>query len=69
MEPRTLILSQRGEPHGVVGWQKGIVLLVKEKVDVLETYDALVASNGNAIEQRAPMTLSIPSVDIGRAHV
>jgi 5-methylcytosine-specific restriction endonuclease McrA len=44
MEPHTLLLNAWMQPHEVIGWQQSIVLLVTEKIDVLESYDAEIRS-------------------------
>jgi 5-methylcytosine-specific restriction endonuclease McrA len=52
MELRTLILSPWMQPHGILG----------QKVDVLEAYEATVASAGNRYEGRAPIVVEVPAV-------
>jgi 5-methylcytosine-specific restriction endonuclease McrA len=51
---RTLILDIAMRPHGIVSWMQAICLLVSEKVDVLESYDAQVSSPS--------LTLDVPAV-------
>jgi 5-methylcytosine-specific restriction endonuclease McrA len=62
MELRTLVLSPWMQSHGIVGWQAAIVLVVDGKVDVLENYEATVASAGNRYEGRSPIVLEVPAV-------
>jgi 5-methylcytosine-specific restriction endonuclease McrA len=62
MELRTLVLSPWMQPHGVIGWQAAIILTVDGKVDVLEEYEATVASAGNRYENRAPLVFEVPAV-------
>lgn len=54
MEPRTLVLNAYMQPHSIATWQQSIVLLVTDKIDVLESYDATVSSPS--------LTLQIPAV-------
>lgn len=61
-ELRTLVLSPWMRPHGIVGWQGAIVLVVDDKVDVLETYQATVRSAGNRYEGRDPLVFDVPAV-------
>jgi 5-methylcytosine-specific restriction endonuclease McrA len=62
MEPRTLVLSPWMQPHDVLSWKAAVVLVVDGKVDVLESYQATVASAGNRYEGRAPLVLDVPAV-------
>jgi 5-methylcytosine-specific restriction endonuclease McrA len=62
MELRTLVLSPWMQPQGIVGWQAAIVLVLDQKVDVIETYEATVSSAGNRYEGRAPIVLEVPAV-------
>src|SRR5271157_2941033 len=62
MELRTLVLSPWMQPHGVVGWQAAVVLVVDSKVDVLEKFEATVRSAGNRYEGRDPLSIDVPSV-------
>jgi len=50
------------QPHGVVSWQAAVVLVVDQKVDVLEVYSSTVASAGNRYEGRAPLVIDTPAV-------
>ena len=50
------------QPQGVVSWQAAVVLVVDQKVDVLESYEATVASAGNRYEGRAPLVVDVPAV-------
>lgn len=54
MEPRTLILNAWLQPHSIATWQAAIVLLVTEKADALENYEATVSSPS--------LTLAVPAV-------
>lgn len=62
MELRTLVLTPWMQPHGIVSWQAAIVLQVDDKIDVLDVYQATVASAGNRFEGRAPLVLDVPAV-------
>ena len=62
MELRTLILSPWMQPQGIVGWQAAVVVVVDAKGDVLEAFEATVASAGNRYEGRAPFVLDVPAV-------
>jgi 5-methylcytosine-specific restriction endonuclease McrA len=62
MELRTLVLSPWMQPHGILGWQQAIVLVVDGKVDVLENYEATIASAGNRYEGRPPLVVEVPAV-------
>jgi 5-methylcytosine-specific restriction endonuclease McrA len=50
------------QPHGIVDWKAAIVLVVDAKIDVLEIYEATVASAGNRYENRAPIVFDVPAV-------
>jgi 5-methylcytosine-specific restriction endonuclease McrA len=62
MELRTLVLTPWMQPHGIVGWQAAIVLVVDGKVDVLKSFGATVASAGNHYEGRKPIVIEVPAV-------
>jgi 5-methylcytosine-specific restriction endonuclease McrA len=62
MQLRTLVLSPWMQVHGFVSWQAAIVLVVDGKVDVLENFEATVASAGNRYEGRDPIVLEVPAV-------
>jgi len=62
MELQTLVLNSWMRPHDIIGWQASIVLAVDSKVDVVETYEATVASAGNSYEGRPPLVLQVPAV-------
>ena len=47
---RSLLLNSSYEPLRVIPWQKAIVLLVKEKVEVLASYDRVIRSVSVALE-------------------
>lgn len=51
---RTLIVDISFRPHGIVSWMQAVCLLVSEKVDVLESYEATVSSPS--------LTLPVPAV-------
>ena len=36
---RTLLLTPWMAPHKIISWERAVVLLVLDKVDVLEEYD------------------------------
>lgn len=62
MEARTLVLSPWMQVHDTMSWKAAIVLVVDQKVDVLETHDHTVASAGNRYEGRAPLVMDVPAV-------
>lgn len=45
---RTLLLNPWMSPHKVISWERAIVLVILEKVDVLEEYDELIRSRSLA---------------------
>lgn len=51
---QVLQLTSRYEPHSLISWQQAICLLVTNKVDVLDEYEAKVSSPS--------VTLSVPAV-------
>lgn len=62
MEPRTLVLSPWMQVHDTLSWKAAIVLIVDQKVDVLEAYSETVASAGNRYEFRDPLVFDVPAV-------
>jgi 5-methylcytosine-specific restriction endonuclease McrA len=54
MEPQTLVLNSWMVPHAIMTWQQAIVAMMTSKVDVLESYDAVVSSPS--------ITFQIPAV-------
>lgn len=57
MELRTLVLNPFMQPHRIAGWQEAICLLVTEKIDVLEEYEATVSSPSVTIQMPAVVRL------------
>ncbi len=57
---RTLVLDQGYQPHRIVSWQKGIALLFRGKVDVLEEYEAEIRSVDSAFRLPAVVRLRVP---------
>ena len=41
---QTLVLDQSWQPHRIVSWQRAIILLMREKAEVIEEYDEDIAS-------------------------
>jgi 5-methylcytosine-specific restriction endonuclease McrA len=54
MEPRTLVLNPWMTPHRIATWQDAMVLLVTDRIDVLEAHEEIVRSER--------LALQIPSV-------
>ncbi len=54
MNAQTLVLNPWMSPHRIATWQDGIVLVVTDKVDVLEVHDETCSSER--------LTLQVPSV-------
>lgn len=61
----TLILTQAYLPHRIVGWQKAITMSFTGKVEVVETYDAVVRSPSRAFDLPAVVRLTRP---VKRGH-
>ncbi|MCA9578129.1 MAG: HNH endonuclease [Polyangiales bacterium] len=57
---RTLVLDQGYQPHRIVSWQKGIALLFRGKVDVLEEYDDEVRTVSSVFRLPAVVRLRVP---------
>jgi len=51
---RSLLLNTSYEPLRVITWQKAVVLLVKEKVEVIASYDRMIRG--------VSLTLELPAV-------
>lgn len=62
MEARTLVLSPWMQVHDTLSWKAAIVLVVDQKVDVLETHEGVIRTAGNRYEFRAPLELDVPAV-------
>lgn len=57
---RTLVLDQGYQPHRIVSWQKGIALLFRGKVDVLEEYEDEVRTVSSAFRLPCVVRLRVP---------
>jgi 5-methylcytosine-specific restriction endonuclease McrA len=62
MEARTLVLTPWMQVHDTMSWKASIVLVVDQKVDVLETHDGTITTAGNRYEFRPPLVLEVPAV-------
>ncbi|MDB4963295.1 MAG: putative endonuclease [Myxococcales bacterium] len=51
---RTLLLSQGYEPIKIISWQRAIVLMTLDKVDIVEEYDAEIRATS--------MVIKVPSI-------
>lgn len=58
---RSLLLNSSYEPLRVITWQKAVILLLKEKVEVLASYDRVIRG--------VTVVLELPSVLRLRRHV
>jgi 5-methylcytosine-specific restriction endonuclease McrA len=54
---RTLLLTPWMAPHKVIGWERAVVLLVLDKVDVLEEYEEELRSRHWALRTPAVVRL------------
>jgi len=64
----TLMLTPWMAPHEVISWQRAIVLVWLDKVDVLEQYDELITSPTWALEKPSVVRLRKP-VRVARGGV
>jgi len=62
MDARTLVLTPWMQVHDTLSWKAAIVLVVDQKVDVLETHEGIIRTAGNHYEFRAPLELDVPAV-------
>ncbi|MGH7440794.1 MAG: HNH endonuclease, partial [Polyangiaceae bacterium] len=54
---RTLLLTPWMAPHKIITWERAVVLLVLEKIDVLEEYDDEIRSPSRALRTPAVVRL------------
>jgi 5-methylcytosine-specific restriction endonuclease McrA len=54
---RTLLLTPWMAPHKIISWERAVVLLVLDKVDVLEQYDEEIRSRSFALRTPAVVRL------------
>src|ERR1700733_7211316 len=54
---RTLLLTPWMAPHKIISWERAVVLLVLDKVDVLEQYDEEIRSRSFALRPPAVVRL------------
>ena len=72
---RTLVLDQGYQPHRIVSWQKGIALLFRGKVDVLEEHEDEVRSVSRAfrlpsvVRLRVAIPYRVPRIRFSRLNV
>src|ERR1700690_2534530 len=75
MSIRTLVLTCGEEPHRIVRWERAICMVVKDKVEVVRTYGAIVPSERAIIQLPAVVKLrrAVPrvrrSIRFGRMSV
>jgi 5-methylcytosine-specific restriction endonuclease McrA len=63
---RTLLLTPWMAPHKIISWERAVVLLVLDKVDVLEEYDEEIRSCTLALRTPAVVRLKKAGVAIKR---
>lgn len=66
MSTRTLMLTPQMAPHGVISWQRAIVLLYLGKVEVLEEYDERIATP--SITLRTPAVVRLTRARVSVKH-
>ena len=61
---QTLVVDMREYPHRIVSWERAFTQVYKGRVEVLASYEAVVASAGVALELPAVVKLrrQIPKV-------
>ena len=63
---RTLLLTPWMAPHKIISWERAVVLLVLDKVDVLEEYDVEIRSLSWAL--RTPAVVRLKKTIGGKKH-
>jgi 5-methylcytosine-specific restriction endonuclease McrA len=63
---RTLLLNPWMAPHKIISWERAVVLLVLDKVDVLEEYDVEIRSLTWAL--RTPAVVRLKKAIGGNKH-
>jgi 5-methylcytosine-specific restriction endonuclease McrA len=74
---RSLLLNASYEPLRVISWQKAIVLLVKGKVEVLDSYDQVIRAVSISLElpsvlrllRRVRVTRHVHQIPFSRTNV
>lgn len=66
-EPRTLLLNSTFEPLRVISWQRAVVLLFEEKVEVVEEYDDF-ALKSVSVTIKCPAVVRLLKFVNGRKH-
>ena len=63
---RTLLLTPWMAPHKIISWERAIVLLVLDKIDVLEEYDEEIRSPSRTL--RTPSVVRLRKTGATRKH-
>jgi 5-methylcytosine-specific restriction endonuclease McrA len=63
---RTLLLTPWMAPHKIVSWERAVVLLVLDKIDVLEEYDEEIRSPSRTL--RTPAVARLKKTGATRKH-
>jgi 5-methylcytosine-specific restriction endonuclease McrA len=64
---RTLLLTPWMAPHKIISWERAVVLLVLDKIDVLEEYDEPIRSPSRTL--RTPAVVRLRKAGAVRKHV
>jgi 5-methylcytosine-specific restriction endonuclease McrA len=57
MNARTLVLTTWEQPHKIISWERAICMVVKDKVEVLRAYEAVIPSERISIAVPAVVKL------------
>ena len=63
---RTLLLTPWMAPHKIISWERAVVLLVLDKIDVLEEYDEEIRSPSRTL--RTPAVVRLRKTGATRKH-
>jgi 5-methylcytosine-specific restriction endonuclease McrA len=63
---RTLLLTPWMAPHKIISWERAVVLLVLDKIDVLEEYDEEIRSPTRTL--RTPAVVRLKKTGATRKH-
>jgi 5-methylcytosine-specific restriction endonuclease McrA len=63
---RTLLLTPWMAPHKIISWERAVVLLVLDKIDVLEEYDEEIRSPSRTL--RTPAVARLKKTGAARKH-
>jgi 5-methylcytosine-specific restriction endonuclease McrA len=63
---RTLLLTPWMAPHTIITWERAVVLLVLDKIDVLEEYDEEIRSPSRAL--RTPAVVRLKKAGAVKKH-